>query len=66
MSIQEPGANESRRDREMTQIREALAGLRFGSLHVIVQDGVVIQIDRTEKRRLRNGGGTDIREPEKC
>jgi len=27
--------------------------LRFGSVNVIVQDGVVVQIDRTEKRRLR-------------
>jgi hypothetical protein len=51
MAIQE--SNESRRDRELEQIRSALGGLRFGSVHVIVQDGVVIQIDRTEKRRVR-------------
>jgi hypothetical protein len=37
----------------LTQIRELLRGLRFGSVNIIVQDGVVIQIDRTEKRRLR-------------
>jgi len=37
----------------MDQIRESLRGLRFGSVNIIVQDGVVIQIDRTEKRRLR-------------
>jgi hypothetical protein len=37
----------------LEQIRESLRGLRFGSVNVIVQDGVVIQIDRTEKRRLR-------------
>jgi hypothetical protein len=35
------------------QIRASLRGLRFGSVHIIVQDGVVIQIDRTEKKRLR-------------
>ena len=35
------------------QIRDSLRGLRFGSVNIIVQDGVVIQIDRTEKRRLR-------------
>jgi hypothetical protein len=37
----------------LDQIRESLRGLRFGSVNIIVQDGVVIQIDRTEKRRLR-------------
>jgi hypothetical protein len=41
------------------QIRESLRGLKFGSVNIIVQDGVVIQIDRTEKRRLRdNRAGT--------
>jgi hypothetical protein len=42
-------------DEEIAQIRESLRGLRFGSVNIIVQDGVIIQIDRTEKRRLRNG-----------
>ena len=56
-SLGEPG-----RDAEIQQIREALRGLRYGAFTIIVQDGVVIQIDRTEKRRLRrpaadsNGG----------
>ncbi|HEX3601940.1 MAG TPA: YezD family protein [Lacipirellulaceae bacterium] len=40
-------------DDAIDQIREALRGLKFGSVNIIVQDGVVIQIDRTEKRRLR-------------
>jgi hypothetical protein len=35
-------------------IRDSLRGLRFGSVNIIVQDGVVIQIDRTEKQRLRS------------
>ena len=43
----EPG-----RESELQQIREALQGLRYGTVQVIVQDGVVVQIDRTEKRRL--------------
>jgi len=42
-------------DEEINQIRESLRGLRYGSVNIIVQDGVIIQIDRTEKRRLRNG-----------
>jgi hypothetical protein len=37
----------------LQHIHEALRGLRFGTVTVIVQDGVVIQIDRTEKKRLR-------------
>jgi hypothetical protein len=40
-------------DDALTQIRDSLRGLRFGSVNIIVQDGVVIQIDRTEKRRVR-------------
>jgi hypothetical protein len=35
------------------QIRQSLRGLRFGTVTVIVQDGLVVQIERTEKRRLR-------------
>ena len=38
----------------LEQIGGALRGLKFGSVNVIVQDGVVVQIDRTEKVRLRN------------
>jgi len=34
-------------------IRRALHGLRFGQVVVIVQDGVVVQVDRTERTRLR-------------
>lgn len=37
----------------LEEIVAALRHLRFGSVNIIVQDGVVIQIDRTEKRRLK-------------
>ena len=44
-------------DREaMDAIRRALRGLRYGQVVVIVQDGVVVQVDRTERRRLRLNG----------
>ena len=39
-------------DHALEHIRESLRGLRFGSVLIIVQDGVVVQIDRTEKKRL--------------
>jgi hypothetical protein len=50
------GANTDR-EQEVAQIREALRGLQFGTVTIIVQDGVVVQIDRTEKRRVRQGTG---------
>ncbi|QDU29598.1 hypothetical protein ETAA8_47130 [Anatilimnocola aggregata] len=41
------------REQDMQHIREALRGLRYGTVNIIIQDGVVVQIDRTEKRRVR-------------
>lgn len=38
---------------EWNTIRESLHGLRYGNVTIVVQDGVVVQVDRTEKRRLR-------------
>ena len=49
------GPERSSADDALNQIRDSLRGLRFGSVNIIVQDGVIIQIDRTEKRRLRVG-----------
>lgn len=40
-------------DDELREISASLRGLRFGSVNIVVQDGVIIQIDRTEKKRLR-------------
>ena len=34
------------------RLLEALRGLRFGSVTAVVQDGVVVQVDRTEKFRV--------------
>jgi hypothetical protein len=36
------------------EVRASLRNLRYGSVTIIVQDGVIIQIDRTEKRRLQS------------
>jgi len=51
---------------ELDAIKDALKSLTFGGINVIVQDGVIIQIDRTEKRRLRRKPGKRIsgQEPE--
>ena len=39
-------------DQALASIRQALNGLRYGVVSVIVQDGVVVQIERTERNRL--------------
>lgn len=36
----------------LDRIDDALRGLRYGSVLAIVQDGVVVQIERTEKTRF--------------
>ncbi|MFN9367704.1 MAG: YezD family protein [Planctomycetia bacterium] len=41
-----------RPDAAIRRIGEALHGLKYGSVLVIVQDGVVVQIERTEKIRF--------------
>lgn len=49
----EPGQPvDARADAGLRRIGDALAGLRYGSVLVIVQDGVIVQIERTEKTRL--------------
>lgn len=45
-------AGASRPDATLRRIGDALHGLRFGSVLAIVQDGVVVQIERTEKTRF--------------
>jgi hypothetical protein len=37
---------------DLRPIREALRGLRFGSVEIVVQDGRVVLVQRLEKRRL--------------
>jgi hypothetical protein len=46
------GRTDARAEQVLEQIRQALTGLRFGQISVIVQDGVVVQIERIERRRL--------------
>jgi hypothetical protein len=39
-------------DATLRRLGDALRGLRYGSVVAIVQDGVVVQIERTEKTRF--------------
>jgi hypothetical protein len=50
-------SNESRHEAALAQVQLALRGLRFGTITITVQDGVVVQIERTEKFRLKRSGG---------
>jgi hypothetical protein len=54
--VESRGSKETQ-DPELAKALEVLAGalrnLRFGQVTVIVQDGVVVQIERTERTRLR-------------
>jgi hypothetical protein len=45
-------------DPVMAQILKTLQGLRYGVVSIVVQDGVVVQIERTEKHRLRRNEPT--------
>jgi hypothetical protein len=44
-------------EQALRQVKRALSGLKFGTISIIVQDGVVVQVERTEKFRLRRGAG---------
>jgi hypothetical protein len=46
-----------RREPWLDVVRQSLRGLEHGSVVLIVQDGLVVQVDRTEKRRLRRPKG---------
>lgn len=35
-------------------IADMIKGIRYGSITIIVQDGKIIQIDKTEKLRIKN------------
>jgi hypothetical protein len=39
-------------DDTLERIRTALHGLRYGTVTLVVQDGVVVLVERTEKIRL--------------
>jgi len=37
-------------------VREALKSIRFGTVTLVIQDGLVIQVDKNEKIRLNRHG----------
>jgi hypothetical protein len=45
-------------------IRDALRGLKYGSVLIVIEDGVIVQVDRTERRRLRESSPRHISWPD--
>ena len=42
-------------DRSLADVREALLALRYGSVAITIHEDRVVQIDVTEKKRLKPG-----------
>lgn len=40
-------------EESIASVREALTGLRYGNVSLTIHEGRVVQIDVTEKRRLK-------------
>lgn len=40
-------------EESIASVREALSGLKFGAISLTVHEGRVVQIDVTEKKRLK-------------
>lgn len=40
-------------EESIASVREALAGLKFGNVSLTVHEGRIVQIDVTEKKRLK-------------
>ena len=47
------GATHDRTRDGLDRISAALRGLRYGTVTAVVQDGVVVQVERTERRRFQ-------------
>jgi hypothetical protein len=41
------------RDFDLDHVRKAVQGIRYGEVRMIIQDGVIVQIERMEKQRIR-------------
>jgi hypothetical protein len=53
MTIPAPADKRRHIDASMADVREALLALRYGSVAIIVHQDRVVQIDVTEKKRLK-------------
>jgi hypothetical protein len=49
----ESAEGDSEITRALEHVRKALRGLNFGEVILTVQDGIVVQLERTERTRLQ-------------
>jgi hypothetical protein len=49
----EGGGAESNTQWALRELETALRGLQYGQVTITVQDGVVVQVERTERRRFQ-------------
>lgn len=49
----ETGLRDDYLEASLSAVREALSALRFGNVSLTIHEGRVVQIDITEKRRLK-------------
>ncbi len=40
-------------DLDLDRVRKAVTGIRYGEVRVIIHEGIIVQIERIEKQRLR-------------
>jgi hypothetical protein len=52
-------AGEANAQWAVRELEAALRGLQFGQVIVTVQDGVVVQVERLERRRFQRAGRKD-------
>lgn len=52
MSTSVAAALQSREEEALERIRGALRGLQFGEVRLVIQDGVLVQLERVEKQRF--------------
>ena len=50
-----PQSTQVNGDQVLDRVRTALKGLRYGAVTLIVQDGVIVQVERTDRVRLPRG-----------
>jgi hypothetical protein len=50
------GSGKHKKPDVLAYVEQALSGLQYGQITLIVHDGVVVQIERTEKHRLNELG----------
>jgi hypothetical protein len=57
MSFTHVQEDEAELERMLASVRDALRELKYGTVTVVVHDGAIVQIDRTEKLRVPRPSG---------